>query len=112
MRSRRVIPRCRTHLRLAATVLLSILSAAVSAQGNDDALLTAAGDWPLWAYGAIAPPQPGDTAVPQSAPGPRFRPDLTREEHRTKAMAETEIDALHRAQRLHEQSSADEENDR
>ncbi len=37
-------------------------------------------DWPLWAYGVTTPPQPGDTAKPQRAPGPWFRPDLPREE--------------------------------
>jgi cytochrome c553 len=41
---------------------------------------SSARDWPLWAYGVTTPPQPGDTAKPQGAPGPRFRTDLSREE--------------------------------
>ena len=36
--------------------------------------------FPLWAYGVLEAPQPGDQAVPQSAPGPHFRSDRAREE--------------------------------
>lgn len=37
-------------------------------------------EFPLWAYGVQAPPQPGDVAIPQALPGVHFREDLTREE--------------------------------
>ncbi|MBK8068230.1 MAG: c-type cytochrome [Rhodanobacteraceae bacterium] len=37
-------------------------------------------DWPMWAYGITTLPQPGDTAVPQRAPGPWVNPDLPIEE--------------------------------
>lgn len=71
--------RLRRDLRrwgLCAAVLL--LSAC--AQVRTAAPLAAAGDWPLWAYGVTEPPKPGDTAKPQSPPGPWFDPAIPREE--------------------------------
>jgi cytochrome c553 len=44
------------------------------------AAIPPAQDWPLWAYGILAPPKPGDVAKPQGAPGPRFDPAIPREE--------------------------------
>jgi cytochrome c553 len=61
-------------------LLITSLAFPVYACASSTVAESAATDWPLWAYGVITPPQPGDTAKPQSAPGPRFRPDLSREE--------------------------------
>ena len=42
------------------------------------AAILPAQDWPLWAYGIVDPPKPGDVAKPQGAPGPRFDPAIQR----------------------------------
>ena len=36
-------------------------------------------EWPLWAYGWLTPPQPGDKAAPQAAPLPptQLRGDMS-----------------------------------
>jgi cytochrome c553 len=61
-------------------MLIVFFSLPIYASASSTVPESAAGDWPLWAYGVTTPPQPGDTAKPQSAPGPWFRPDLPREE--------------------------------
>ena len=37
-------------------------------------------DMPLWAYGVLDPPKPGDTAKPQRAPGPWLDPAIDHDE--------------------------------
>jgi cytochrome c553 len=37
-------------------------------------------EMPLWAYGVLDPPKPGDTAKPQRTPGPWFDPAMTHDE--------------------------------
>jgi cytochrome c553 len=41
-------------------------------------------EWPLWAYGWLTPPQPGDKAAPQAAPLPptQLRGDMSPEDQR------------------------------
>jgi len=62
----------------ACTLRVAPAAQATSAPGpgNSDA----GQDWPLWAYGVLTAPKSGDHAVPQSAPGPHFRTDRSREE--------------------------------
>ena len=64
--------------RFRAFVLVVSLSVCACAGSTVEG--SEATDWPLWAYGVTTLPQPGDTAKPQRAPGPWFRPDLPREE--------------------------------
>ncbi|MGE4070449.1 MAG: cytochrome c [Lysobacterales bacterium] len=77
-------------------VMLLLVSLALGACRSDDADTAPVADsprtdtvaetnqaevsFPLWAYGVLAPPQPGDQAEPQSQPGPHFRTDVSREE--------------------------------
>lgn len=51
--------------------------ASASTQG---APTVAVADMPLWAYGVMATPGPGDVAQPQRAPGPWFDPTLDHDE--------------------------------
>ena len=71
-------------LRLPAITLFALwVGATSSADATSErsaAAIPPAQEWPLWAYGVTAPPQPGDVARPQGAPGPQFDPAIPREE--------------------------------
>lgn len=67
-------------IRFATHRVLAAVALTVAAHASPAEAASQASDWPLWAYGVSAPPQAGDRAVPQRAPGPWFRPDLPREE--------------------------------
>lgn len=70
----------RETFRLACLLAIAALLASVGPAYAAPAPADPTGDWPLWAYGVTTPPQPGDRAQPQGAPGPRLRPDIPRDD--------------------------------
>ena len=70
----------RLTVRLARFALTAALATIVPSLQAATAPPDGAGGWPLWAYGVMTPPEPGDSAKPQGSPGPQFRPDVPRED--------------------------------